>query len=335
MKPTLNICVSGAAGQICYSVLFRLAHGDAFGMDQPIHLKMLEVERNVKAAEGVGMELTDCAFPLLQGFTITSDLSVAFKDADYCLLFGAFPRMQGMERSDLLMKNKDIFVGQGKAIADYAKPTCRVLVIGNPANTNGLICALQTATKLPKHHVTSMTRLDHNRTIGQIAAKLGVLPGQVKNVVVLGNHSNTMIPFVDHAYVQYADGKRVSVREALRAQGAEAWIDETLIPCVRGRGTAIIEARGHSSSASAANAAIDHCRDWHLGTQEGEYVSVALMTEAGNSYGLEPELMYSLPCRCVGGEWQVVDLEVPEAIRAAMQASADELKAEKKVALGQ
>lgn len=328
-KPVIRVCISGAAGQICYSVLFRIAAGDMLGYDQPVHIVMLEVPTALKAAEGVAMELVDCAFPLLSGFSLTSDNAEAFKDADYCLLFGAFPRKAGMERAELLSKNKGIFQVQGAAINQYAKPTCKILVIGNPANTNALVLSTQ-LTNIPKTNVTAMSRLDHNRAVGQVAAKLGVRTNRISNVWVAGNHSNTMVPIVDSGVIYDEDIKN---KKPVKPMLSEEWIKKEFVPCVRGRGTAVIEARGHSSSASAANAAIDHIRDWHMGTKPGVFVSCSLLTEEGNPYGIAPGIFYSMPCNCVDGKWQIVKLDLPKEILDDMKASETELMKEAKDAL--
>lgn len=299
------------------------------GSDQPVHIVMLEVPPALKAAEGVAMELVDCAFPLLDGFTITADEAVAFKDADYCMLFGAFPRKAGMERVELLSKNKGIFEKQGEFIDKYAKPTCRILVIGNPANTNALVLSKK-LNRIPLSNLTAMSRLDHNRAVGQVAAKLGVRTERISNVWVAGNHSNTMVPVVDNGFLLSEDLKG---KEPVKPKLPAEWITNDFMPCVRGRGTAIIEARGHSSSASAANAAIDHVRDWHFGTKPDTIVSCSVLIEANNPYGIAPGIFYSMPCTSKDGKWEVAKLDVSKEMLAEMKASEEELVKEAKDAL--
>ncbi|GCA63016.1 malate dehydrogenase, type 2 [Kipferlia bialata] len=339
MLSPIRVVVTGAAGQICYSLLFRIARGDCFGPEQPVILHMLEVpvEVCIKRAEGVAMELRDCAFPLLADIVITGDAAVGFKDVDYAFLVGAAPRKGDMTRADLLRKNAGIFVGQGAAIEQYAKKTVKVLVVGNPANSNALITSVN-APSVPRENFTSMERLDHNRAIGQIATKLSVLPGQVKNIAVFGNHSATMVPVVDFGYILGTDGTKTPIREALAAvmgaDAAEKYLAGEFLTCVRTRGKAIIDARGMSSAASAANAAIDHVHNWHCGTPEGEWVSMGVHTDATNgAYGVKAGVVYSMPCRVVDGKWEVVDLPVSEATAALLAASAEDLFGERAAAL--
>lgn len=327
MKQTLRVCVSGAAGQIAYSALFRIAAGDMLGTDQPLHLILLDTPHNIEKLEGVAMELVDCAFPLLEGYTLTADPQEAFVNVDYCMLFGAFPRQADMQRSDLLSRNKDIFVVQGKAIEEHAKPTCRILVIGNPANTNALILSKQ-IKKIPRTNITSMSRLDTNRARGQVAMKLGVRSEFVHNVWVAGNHSNTMVPIINHGYAE-RNGKREDLCKILE----DAWVTGDFKPCVRGRGTAVIKARGHSSSASAAAAAIDHVRDWHFGTAPGHYTSASIYIEDGNPYGIGSGIFYSMPCTCKDGKWEIVKLDLPADVITEMKASEEELRNEAQLAL--
>lgn len=338
MRDPIKLAISGSAGQIGYSVIFRIAHGDIFGKDQPIFISMLETTHGISIAKGVAMELTDCAFPLLAGFSITDCPVEAFRDADYVMLFGSMPRRAGMDRADLLEKNKEIFVVQGKALNESAKPSCRVLVIGNPANTNALVLS-KYATKLAPGQITGMTRLDHNRTIGSIVDKLNeklsgasrVDSSMIKNVVVFGNHSDTMVPVIDNATLQRLGQKAVPLREAI---GDDEWVKNVLLPTVRRRGQAIIEARGSSSSASAAAASIDHMKDWFHGTPAGEYVSVSLLSEPGNPYGIEPGLMYSMPCKSVNGKWEIVPgLKITDDVQKDMKKSEADLIHERKLAL--
>eukprot|EP00768_Dysnectes_brevis_P009236 gnl/Dysnectes_brevis/910_a1011_4197.p1 GENE.gnl/Dysnectes_brevis/910_a1011_4197~~gnl/Dysnectes_brevis/910_a1011_4197.p1 ORF type:complete len:335 (+),score=137.82 gnl/Dysnectes_brevis/910_a1011_4197:47-1051(+) len=330
MKETIKVVVSGAAGQICYNLLFRIAKGDAFGCDQPVHIVLLEYNhpKCIAAAEGVAMELDDCAFPLLAGYTITGEQSVGFKDVDYAVLVGAMPRKDGMTRSDLLVANKAIFVEQGKAIEAHAKDTCKVLVVGNPANTNAMVLS-EFAPKLARENITAMSRLDHNRTIGQLSKKIGCLPGAIKNVVVFGNHAKSMVPVVAHGNI---DGTPI-----LEVLGDDDWVRDTMVPCVKTRGGAIIKARGKSSAASAANAALDHLHSWHCGTPEGEFVSMSVLTVAcpGNPYGVPAGVCYSMPCSCKDGKWTVVDLPVCEETKRAIKASEEDLFGERKAALGE
>ena len=318
MKKPVRVAVTGAAGQIGYQLLFRIASGSMLGPDQPVILQMLEITPALGALNGVVMELDDCAFPLLAGTVATDDPNVAFKDVDYALLVGAMPRKDGMERSDLLSANGGIFGPQGKALNDHASRNVKVLVVGNPANTNALI-AQQNAPDLDPSCFTAMVRLDHNRAISQLAAKTGADTVDVKRMIIWGNHSNTQVPDVAHATV---DG-----RPALELV-EPAWIDETFVPTVQKRGAEVIEARGASSAASAAAAAIDHVRDWVLGTPEGDWVSMAIPSEGW--YGVEPGLIYSFPVTVRDGVVRVVEgLEIGEGVRARMQVTEKELREER------
>lgn len=294
MKAPVRVAVTGAAGQISYSLIFRIASGSMLGPDQPVILQLLEIPPAMNALQGVLMELKDCAFPLVAGVIPSDDPNVAFKDADFALLVGSRPRGPGMERSDLLKANGAIFTVQGKALSDHANPDCRVLVVGNPANTNALIL-LKSAPKLNPRHITSMTRLDHNRSMAQIADKVGCHSSDVERVVVWGNHSSTQYPDISYAT---AAGKPV------RAAVADDWYKNDFIPTVQKRGAAIIKARGASSSASAANAAVEHMRDWALGSK-GQWVSMGVYSK-GNPYGIDEDLMFSFPITCEHGEWQIV-----------------------------
>jgi malate dehydrogenase len=315
----VKVTVTGAAGQIGYALMFRIASGQMLGPDTPIELSMLEIPDAVKAAEGTAMELDDCAFPLLRRIDIFDDPHQAFEGCNVGLLVGARPRGPGMERSDLLEANGGIFKPQGEAIAAGAADDIRVLVVGNPANTNCLI-AMSNADGVPRERFTAMLRLDHNRAIAQLAAKLGRPLSEVTNMTVWGNHSTTQYPDLVNA--------KVAGSSAWDAVDDEAWIAEEFIPRVAKRGAAIIEARGASSAASAANAAIDHVRDWVLGTPEGDWVSMGV--PADGSYGIEEGVVSGYPCVCSDGEWKIVEgLEVPEFSRVRIDATAGELREER------
>jgi malate dehydrogenase len=310
--------VTGAAGQIGYSILFRAAAGDLLGKDQPVILQLIDIPPAMKACEGVIMELNDCAFPLLAGVEATDDPMVGFKGAQVALLIGAKPRGKGMLRKDLLLGNGPIFTGQGKAIGEVAHEDCKILVVGNPANTNCYI-AMNNAGGMKKENFTAMVRLDQNRAMSQIAAKLGKPVSSVKKMTIWGNHSATQYPDVFHAEI---DG--TSVAELVNDQ---SWIEETFIPTVQQRGKAIIDARGLSSAASAANAAIDHIYDWWNGTPEGDWVSMGVPSDG--SYGVPEGLVYGFPCRCKDGKWEIVQgLEIDDFSRARMDATAKELAEE-------
>jgi malate dehydrogenase len=315
----VNVTVTGAAGQIGYALLFRIASGQMLGEDTPVNLRLLEIPDAVKAAEGTAMELVDCAFPLLHAIDISDDPNEAFDGANVALLVGARPRTKGMERSDLLEANGGIFKPQGAAINDHAADDVKVLVVGNPANTNCLI-AMNHAPDVPRERFTAMVRLDHNRAIAQLTSKLGVGVPEVTNMTVWGNHSPTMYPDLFNAKV---NGER-----AWDVVDDESWVADEFIPTVGKRGAAIIEARGASSAASAANAAIDHLRDWVLGTPEGDWTSMAVCSDG--SYGVEEGLISGFPCRCSGGEWSIVEgLEVPEFSQQRLDATVDELRGER------
>ncbi|GAA4022102.1 malate dehydrogenase [Deinococcus rubellus] len=323
MKEPVRVAVTGAAGQIGYSLLFRIAAGDMLGPDQPVILQLLEVTPALKALSGVVMELNDGAFPLLHSIVTSDDPMVAFKDADYALLVGAMPRKAGMERGDLLSANGGIFKPQGEALSEVASRGVKVLVVGNPANTNALI-AQQNAPKLDPKQFTAMVRLDHNRAISQLAAKIGSPVSAVKNITIWGNHSSTQYPDLSQATV---NGK-----PAL-GQVDQSWYETEYIPTVAKRGAAIIEARGASSAASAASAAIDHMRDWALGTQEGEWVSMGIPSDG--SYGIPEGLIYGFPVTVKGGQYTVVpNLPVSDFSRARMDATAQELAEERDAVRG-
>ena len=317
MSP-VKVTVTGAAGQIGYALLFRIASGEMLGDDTPVELSLLEIPDAVKAAEGTAMELDDCAFPLLRGVDIFDDPKAAFDGCNVGLLVGARPRGPGMERADLLEANGGIFKPQGEAIAAGAADDVRVLVVGNPANTNCLI-AMSNADGVPRERFTAMMRLDHNRAKTQLAAKLGKPVSRVTNMTVWGNHSTTQYPDLVNAKVDGA-GAWDAVDEA--------WIGDEFIPRVAKRGAEIIDARGASSAASAANAAIDHVRDWVLGTPDGDWVSMGV--PSSGAYGIEEGVVAGHPCRCANGEWEIVEgLEVPEFSRGRIDASIAELREER------
>jgi malate dehydrogenase len=315
----VKVTVTGAAGQIGYALLFRIASGQMLGPDTPVELSLLEIPDAVKAAEGTAMELDDCAFPLLRKIDIFDDPKQAFEGCNVGLLVGARPRGPGMERSDLLEANGGIFKPQGEAIAAGAADDVRILVVGNPANTNCLI-ALSNADGVPRERFTAMMRLDHNRAIAQVANKLGREISEVTNMTVWGNHSTTQYPDLVNA--------KVNGESAWDAVDDQAWIADEFIPRVAKRGAAIIEARGASSAASAANAAIDHVHDWVLGTAEGDWVSMGV--PANGSYGVAEGIVAGFPCACSDGEWSIVEgVEVPEFSRGRIDASAAELREER------
>ncbi|BDD88099.1 malate dehydrogenase [Desulfofustis limnaeus] len=318
MKAPVRVAVTGAAGQIAYSLIFRVAHGDMLGPDQPVILQLLEIPPAMGALNGVAMELNDCAYPLVAGIVATDDANVAFKDADYAFLVGARPRGPGMERSDLLEANAKIFSAQGKALNDHASPQVKVLVVGNPANTNALI-TLRNAPKLNPKNITAMMRLDHNRSMSQIAEKVGSHTTRVEKVVVWGNHSATQYPDISYATV---DGQPV------KEKVDNEWYENTFIPTVQQRGAAIIKARGASSAASAACAAVDHMRDWALGSK-GKWVSMGVYS-AGNPYGVDENLMFSFPITTENGEWKIVEgLAVSEFSRKMIAKTEAELVGER------
>lgn len=318
MKSPVRVAITGAAGQISYSLLFRIAAGEMLGKDQPVILQLLEITPALDALKGVAMELDDCAFPLLAGMVCTDDASVAFKDAQYALLVGARPRGPGMERKDLLEANAAIFSVQGKAINDHADKNIKVLVVGNPANTNALI-AQRNAPSIDPRQFTAMTRLDHNRAMTQLAQKLECGISDVTQMTIWGNHSSTQYPDLFHTLVK----GEVAVERV-----EQSWLEATFIPDVQQRGAAIIKARGASSAASAANAAIFHMRDWALGSAENDWVSMGVYSDG--SYDIEEGLIYSFPCVCKNGEWEIVQgLTIDEFSRARMTQTEQELKEER------
>ncbi len=316
MNEPVRVTITGAAGQIGYALLFRVASGAMLGPEQPVILQLLEITPALAALEGVAMELDDCAFPLLAGTVETDDVNVAFNETDYALLVGSRPRGPGMERKDLLEANATIFSVQGKALNDHASKAVKTLVVGNPANTNCLI-AQRNAPDLDPRNFTAMTRLDHNRAMAQIAAKAGRHVSEVQGLCIWGNHSATQYPDLHRATV--GDDSVMDVIDM-------SWYENDFIPTVQQRGAAIIEARGASSAASAANAAIDHMRDWALGASS--ILSMGVYSDG--SYGVDPGLIYSYPVRCQGGDWEVVqDIEVNEFSRSKMDATAEELAEER------
>ncbi len=318
-KPPVRVAVTGAAGQIGYSLLFRIASGEMLGPDQPVILQMLEITPALGALEGVAMELDDCAFPLLADMVKTDDADTAFGDAQYALLVGAMPRKQGMERADLLQANGGIFGPQGKAINDSAARDIKVLVVGNPANTNALI-AMSAAPDIDPGQFNAMTRLDHNRAMSQLGAKVGKPITDITNMTIWGNHSTTQYPDLFNCKV---DGQN-----AAELVGDQAWLENDFIPTVAKRGAAIIDARGASSAASAANAAIDHMHDWALGTPDGDWVSMSVPSDG--SYDVPEGIISSFPCTTSGGEWSIVQgVDVNDFSRAKIDASAAELVSER------
>ncbi len=326
MKRPMRVAVTGAAGQIGYSLLFRIASGEMLGKDQPVILQLLEIpdERAQKALKGVMMELDDCAFPLLQGMVAASDPMVAFADADVALLVGARPRGPGMERKDLLEANGRIFAPQGKALSEDAKRSVKVLVVGNPANTNCLI-AMHNAPKLKPSNFSAMMRLDHNRALTQVAQKIGKPITEIKKLAVWGNHSATQYPDVFNAT---AGGKKI-----WPMINDQAWLENNFIPTIQNRGAAILEARGLSSAASAANAAIDHIRDWVKGTKAGTWVSMGIPSDG--SYGVPAGMIYGFPVTCKNGKYKIVKgLDQSAFSKARMQATLKELQEERDSVLG-
>ena len=318
-RTPVNVTVTGAAGQIGYALLFRIASGQLLGADTPVKLRLLEIPQGLKAAEGTAMELDDCAFPLLRGIDITDNADKAFAGASVALLVGARPRGAGMERSDLLSANGGIFGPQGKAINDNAADDIKVLVVGNPANTNALI-AQQHAPDVPAERFTSMTRLDHNRAVAQLAKKLGTTVEDIKKVTIWGNHSASQYPDIFHA--------EVGGKNAAEAVNDEKWLAEEFIPTVAKRGAAIIQARGASSAASAANAAISHIHTWVHGTPEGDWTSMGIVSDG--SYGVPEGLISSFPVTTKDGKFEIVQgLEISDFSRARIDASVNELISER------
>lgn len=318
MKPPVRVAVTGAAGQICYSLLFRIAAGEMLGSDQPVFFQLLEITPAMKALEGVVMEIDDCAYPLTAGFVLTDDVNVAFKDVDYALLVGAKPRVAGMERSDLLEANGGIFKVQGKALNEHASREVKVVVVGNPANTNANAAMINAPDLSPKNF-TALTRLDHNRALAQLAAKTNSDVSDIKKMIIWGNHSTTQYPDLSHTTVA---GK------AAHDLVDRSWYENDYIPRVAKRGAEIIDARGASSAASAANAAIAHIHDWVMGTPEGDWTSMAVPSDG--SYGIPEGLTYSFPVTCSNGEYQIVQgLEIDDFSRERMEITQKELEEER------
>jgi len=318
MKKPLNVAITGAAGQIGYALAFRVASGQMLGADQPVNLHLLEITPALPGLAGVVMELNDCAFPTLNRVVATDDAKVAFRDCHAAMLVGARPRGPGMERKDLLLANAQIFSAQGKALDAVASRDVRVLVVGNPANTNALI-ARANAPGLPGGNFTAMTRLDHNRAIAQLADKTGVHVTAIRRMTIWGNHSSTQYPDISHALV---DGKSAS------SLVERDWIENTFIPTVQQRGAAVIKARGSSSAASAASAALDHMRTWFSGSAEGDWVSMGIPSDG--SYGIGEGVIYSYPVTCQGGQYKIVPgLAIDDFSRARMAASDAELREER------
>jgi len=315
----VRVAVTGAAGQIGYAILFRIASGQLLGPDTPVHLSLLEIPAALKAVEGTAMEIDDCAFPLVAGVDITDDPNKAFDGANVALLIGARPRTKGMERSDLLEANGGIFKPQGKALNDHAASDIKVLVVGNPANTNCLI-AKSHAPDIPAERFTSMMRLDHNRAIAQLAVKVGATVRDVTNMTVWGNHSPTQYPDIFHA--------KVKGQNAAEAANDQEWLENDFIPTVQKRGAAVIEARGASSAASAANAAVGHVRDWVLGTPEGDWVSMGIPSDG--SYGIDEGLIFGFPVTCSGGSYEIVQgLDLNDFSQSRLDVTVNELKDER------
>ncbi|MDY6992718.1 MAG: malate dehydrogenase [Pseudomonadota bacterium] len=316
MNKPLRVAITGSAGQIAYSLIFRIAAGEMLGSDQPVILHLVEVPQALEALKGVVMEVEDCAFPLVEAIVMTDDVNVAFADVDYALLVGATPRGPGMERKDLLKLNAEIFIEQGKALNDHASRAVKVLVVGNPANTNAYI-AMRSAQDLEPHQFTAMMRLDHNRALSQLAAKTGVKVSAISQMAVWGNHSSTQYPDISHAQVNGV---------AAASLVDQNWVEHTFIPTVQQRGAAIINARGKSSAASAAQAAIAHMRDWVMGSSE--WVSMGIPSDG--SYGIEEGLIYSFPLTIENGHYQIVPhLEIDAFSRERMKASEAELAQER------
>lgn len=326
-KQAVRVLVTGAAGQIGYAIVAMIARGLMLGPDQPVILHMLDLPRAAEALNGVRMELIDAALPLLRGVVATSDEAEAFKGVDVAILIGGWPRKEGMKRKDLIAKNVPIYKSQASALQQHAAPNCKVLVVANPANTNALVLK-EFAAGIPAKNITCLTRLDHNRALGQVAEKLNVPVGDVKNAIIWGNHSSTQVPDASHATARTGLGER-TVKELV---GDEKWLREEFVRTVQQRGAAVIKARKQSSSLSAASAACDHIRDWILGTPKGTWVSMGVCSDG--SYGVPEGLFYSFPVTCDKGEWSIVQgLQIDDFARSKMEASAVELNEEKFIAL--
>ncbi|CEO99125.1 malate dehydrogenase [Plasmodiophora brassicae] len=328
-KKPVNVVVTGAAGNIAYSIVFHIGAGLMLGDDQPINLILLDIPGMEKKMEGVAMELRDCAFPLLTKIVSTTDYKTAFTDCHIALLIGARPRGPGMQRADLLSANAKIFAGQGKALDQYANKNVKVLVVGNPANTNALLTALN-APSIPKQNITALTRLDQNRAIAQVAGKLNVPVGTLSGCIIWGNHSKTQYPDINHGSVIGIGGSRTPLPKAV---ADKKWVQNEFLTTVQDRGAAIIQARGLSSAASAGIAAVNHIRDWVKGTAPGQIVSMAVYSD-GKHYNIPKDIVYSFPVTCKNGTWTIVDgLKIDEFSRKKMDLSAAELLEEKQLAL--
>ena len=320
MKPPIKVTITGAAGHIGYALAFRVGSGEMFGPDQPVILRLLEVPQAMSSLNGVGMELEDCALPLLHDIVLTDDPAIGFREADYAILIGAKPRSKGMERNDLITENAKIFSSQGRAINDNASPDVRVLVVGNPANTNALIASAN-APDIDPRHFSAMTRLDHNRALGQLANKTNSLVADIKRMTIWGNHSMTQYPDMSNCLVNGTPAYELVSRD---------WAIDHFIPRIQRRGAEIIEARGLSSAASAADAVVDHVHSWALGTPEGDWVSMAVPSDG--SYGIEEGVVFSFPVTCNNGEYRIVQgLELDDLARSRLDRSRDELLAERSV----
>lgn len=318
MKAPVRVAITGAAGQIGYQLVFRIAAGDMLGPDQPVILQLIEIPPALDTLKGVVMEIDDSAFPLVHGVVATSDLDEGFNQVDYAILVGAKPRGPGMERADLLSENGKIFGPQGQSLNRVASRNVKVLVVGNPANTNALI-AQANAPDLPPESFTAMTRLDHNRALAQLAQKMDIHHSEISQMTIWGNHSSTQYPDLHHVRVK---------GQGIMDQIDQDWYEADFIPTVQQRGAAIIKARGASSAASAASSAIDHIRDWALGTPANDWVSMAVPSDG--SYGIAPGVIYSFPCTCANGQWQIVqDLPINAFSRARMDATDQELREER------
>ncbi|MCG8488910.1 MAG: malate dehydrogenase [Chromatiales bacterium] len=320
MKPAVKVTITGAAGHIGYALAFRIASGAMFGQDQPVILRLLEIPQAISSLNGVGMELEDCAFPLLHDIVLTDDPSIGFRGTDYAILIGAKPRSKGMERKDLITENAKIFSNQGKAINDHASPDVRVLVVGNPANTNALIAAAN-APDLKPSQFTAMTRLDHNRALGQLANKSNSLVADITRMTIWGNHSMTQYPHIDNCLI---NGQPVFDLVS------QDWAIDHFIPKIQRRGAEIIEARGLSSAASAADAVVDHVHDWALGTRDSDWVSMAVHSDG--SYGIDEGVVFSFPVTCKNGNYEIVQgLELDDFSIARLKASEKELLEERTI----
>ena len=320
MKSPVRVTITGAAGHIGYALVFRVASGEMFGPDQPVILRLLEIPQAMSPLHGVGMELEDCALPLLYDIVLTDDPAIGFRDTDYAILIGAKPRSKGMERSDLITENAKIFSAQGRAINDNAKDSVRVVVVGNPANTNALIAA-SNAPDLDRRQFTAMTRLDHNRALGQLANKTNKLVADISRMTIWGNHSMTQYPDIDNCIVDGSPALELVTRD---------WAIDHFIPRIQRRGAEIIEARGLSSAASAADAVVDHVRDWVRGTPEGDWVSMAVPSDG--SYGIAESVVFSFPVTCKDGDCTIVQgLELDELSRSRLKTSETELLEERQV----